>query len=42
MKLKFTEEFFVMTMKNNAKFEKDLTCQSEIDIRNLTNVYPST
>ena len=31
-----------MTMKNNAKFEKELTCYLKIDRRNLTNVDPST
>ena len=36
--LKFTEEFFVVTMKNDAKFEEELTCQFKIDMRNLTNV----
>ena len=28
MTLKFTEELCVMTMKNNAKFEKELTFQN--------------
>ena len=42
MSLKFTEELCVMRMKNGAKFEEDLTCQSKIDIRNLTNFDPST
>ena len=27
-----------MTMKNDAKFEEELTCQFKIDMRNLTNV----
>ena len=36
MRLKFTGELFVMTMKNDAKFEQELTCQFKIDIRNLT------
>ena len=26
-----------MTMKNDAKFEEELTCQFKIDMRNLTN-----
>ena len=26
-----------MTMKNNTKFEQELTCHLKIDIRNLTN-----
>ena len=40
--LKFTGEFCVMIMKNDAKFEEELTCQFKIDIRNLTNFDPST
>ena len=36
MKLKFTGEFFAMTMKNDAKCEEELTSQFKIDIRNLT------
>ena len=31
-----------MTMKNDAKFEEELTCQFKIDVRNLTNFDPST
>ena len=27
MSLKFTEELYVMTMKNDEKFEEELTCQ---------------
>ena len=42
MSLKFTEELRVMRMKNDAKFEEDLTCQFKIDMRNLTNFDPST
>ena len=39
MSLKFTEEFLcVMTMKNDAKFEEELTCRSKIDMGNLTNL----
>ena len=26
-----------MTMKNDSKFEENLTCQFKIEIRNLTN-----
>ena len=37
MTLKFTEELCVMTMKNNAKFEEELTCRFKTDMRNLTN-----
>ena len=38
MTLKFTEELFVMTMKNNAKFEEELTFQLKTDMRNLTSI----
>ena len=31
-----------MTMKNDAKFEEELTCQFKIDMRNLTNFDLST
>ena len=37
MSLKLTDELHVITMKNDAKFEKELTCRFKIDIRNLTN-----
>ena len=37
MSLKFTGELCLMTIKNDAKFEEDLTRQFEIDMRNLTN-----
>ena len=42
MSLKFTGEFYVMTMKNDAKFEEELTGQFKIDMRNLTNFDSST
>ena len=42
MSLKFTGELCVMRMKNDAKFEEDLTCQFKIGMRNLTNLDPST
>ena len=42
MSLKFTGQICAMTMKNDAKFEKDLTCQFKIDMKNLTNFDPST
>ena len=42
MNLKFTGEFSVITMKNDAKFEEELTCQFKIDMRNLMNFDPST
>ena len=42
MSLKFTGDFYVMTVKNDAKFEEELDCQFKIDMRNLTNFDPST
>ena len=36
------EEFCVMAMENEVKFEEELTCQFKIDMRNLTNFDPST
>ena len=38
MTLKFTEELCVMTVKNNAKFEEELTCHFKTDMRNFNNV----
>ena len=34
MSLKLTGELRVMTMKDDAKFEKELTCQFKTDMRN--------
>ena len=42
MSLKVTKELCVMTMKNDAKFEEELTCRFKIDMGNLTNFDPST
>ena len=42
MSLRFTGELCVMTMKNDAIFEEDLTCQLKIDMKSLTNFDPST
>ena len=42
MSLKFTGELYVMTMKNDLKFEQELTCQFKSDMRNLRNFDPST
>ena len=42
MSFKFPEELCVMTMKNDAKFEEELTCHSKIDMRNLMNFDRST
>ena len=40
--LKFIGKLCVMTVKNDSKFEEELTCQFKIDMRNLTNFDPST
>ena len=40
--LKFTGELCVMRMKNDTKFEEDLTCQFKIDMSNLMNFESST
>ena len=42
MSLKFTEEFCVITIKNDTKFEQELTCLLKIDMRNLINFDQST
>ena len=42
MNLKLTEKLCAMRMKNDAKFEEELTCQFKIDMRNLTNFESST
>ena len=42
MSLKLRGAFCVMTMKNDAKFEIELTCDFKIDMRNLTNFDQST
>ena len=42
MSLKVTGKFCVMTMKNDAKFEEEFTCQFKIDMKNLTKFDPST
>ena len=31
-----------MTLKNDEKFEEELTCRIKIDMRNLANFDPST
>ena len=40
--LKFTRELCIMKMKNDLKFEEELTCQFKIDMRNLTKCDSST
>ena len=42
MTSKFTGELCVMTMKNDTKFQEELTCQFKTDRRNLTNFDQST
>ena len=42
MTLKFAEELCVMTMKNNSKFEDELSCYFKTDMKNLTNFDSST
>ena len=42
MSLKSSEELCVMTMKNDAEFEKELAYRFKIDMRNLTNFDPRT
>ena len=42
MSLKFTEELYALTMKNDEKFEEELTCRFKTDMRNLTDFDPST
>ena len=37
MSLKFTGQLCVMRMKNDPRFEEELTCQFKIHMRNLTN-----
>ena len=42
MSLKSIEELCAMTIKNDANFEKELTCHFKVDMRNLMNFGPST
>ena len=42
MTIKFTDELCVITIKNNATFEEELTCHFKTDMRNLTNFNLST
>ena len=42
MSLKSTEELCVMKMKNDAKFEEELTSHFKTDMRNLTNFDSTT
>ena len=38
MSLKFKEDLCVMTIKNDAKFEDELSCRFKINTRNLRNI----
>ena len=42
MSLKSAGELCVITMKNDAKIEEELTCQFKIAMRNLTNLNLNT
>ena len=42
MRLKLTAELCVMAVKNDVKFDEELTCQFKIDMRNLKNFDQST
>ena len=42
MGFKFIGEFCVLKMKNEEKFEEELTCQFKSDMRILTNFDTST
>ena len=42
MSLKPTEELSIMTMKNDAKFEEELSCHFKVDMSNLTSFDPNT
>ena len=42
MNLKFTVELCVMAMKDDAKFEEEMTCRFKTDMRNLTSFDLST
>ena len=42
MSLKFTEELYIMAIKNYAGFEEKLICRFKIDMKNLANFDPTT
>ena len=42
MSAKFTEELYDIIIIKDAKFEEELTCRFKIDMKNLTNIDPST
>ena len=39
---KHSKALCMILLKNNEKFEEELTCRFEIDMRNLMNVDPNT
>ena len=42
MRLKFTEELRVMTIKNDTKIQEEMTCRFKFDMRNFANFDLST
>ena len=42
VRLKFTRVLCIITMKNNTKFKKELTCLFKVYMNNLTNFVSST
>ena len=42
MSLEFTEELFVMKMKNDTNIELEMTCRFKTDMRNIPNFDPTT
>ena len=42
MSPKFTEELYDIIIIKDEKFEEELTCRFKIDMKNLTNIDPST
>ena len=42
MSAKFTEELYDIIIIKDEKFEEELTCRFKIDMKNLTNIDPST
>ena len=42
MSSKFRGQLCAMRIKNDAKFEEELTCCFKIDMRNIMNFDPST
>ena len=42
MSQKFIEDLYVMELKNDEKFEEELTCRFKINLRNLTKFNSNT